>query len=236
MMQLHFPRALLLGLSSLACLALGVALLSPSGAASGVQGAEAKANQYIGQAKCKGCHASAETGDQHGQWAKADHAKAFELLASDEAKKAAAEKGIADPQKDDKCTKCHVTGFGLADDQFKGKFDRTGVQCEVCHGPGEAHMAARMAAAAAEEKPDPKVRKVLPEGEIALNGNPKFCQGCHNPESPSFKNFCYHERMEKIAHYDPRGTRKPTTPLKECPCDDACECRKGACKDLPKPK
>jgi hypothetical protein len=223
-------------ISALAIAILGMVTLTLAASPSSEPAQAKKVNHYIGAQKCKNCHSNADNGNQFDCWTKSKHAEAFKSLASDAGKKLATEKGIADPQKDDKCTKCHVTGFGLADDQFKGKFDRTGVQCEVCHGPGEAHMAARMAAAAAEEKPDPKVRKVLPEGEIALNGNPKFCQGCHNAESPSFKNFCYHERMEKIAHYDPRGTRKPTTPLKECPCDDACECRKGACKDLPKPK
>ncbi len=196
-----------------------------------------KINHYIGAGKCKNCHSTPENGNQYECWTKSKHAEAFKTLAGDEAKKAGAAKGVTDPQKDDKCVKCHVTGFGLAEDQFKKGFDRTaGVQCETCHGPGEAHMTARMAAAAADEKADPKVRKTVPEGEIALNGNPKFCQGCHNPESPSYKPFCYHERMEKIGHYDPRGTRKPPTPLKECPCDATCECKKGTCKDLPQKK
>jgi hypothetical protein len=93
---------------------------------------------------------------------------------------------------------------------------------------------ARMAAAASEEKADPTVRKTVPEGEIQLQSDIKLCQQCHNKESPTFKAFCFHERLEKIAHYDPRGTRKPTGKMTACPCEADCECKKGACKDLPK--
>jgi len=225
MMQLHLPRALLLGLSSLACLALGGALLSPSGAASGVQVAEAKANQYIGQAKCKGCHASAETGDQHGQWAKADHAKAFELLASDEAKKVAAEKGIADPQKDPACVKCHVTAHGAPPEQIKKGFEISdGVQCESCHGPGGQHMKARFAAAAEASSGSGYVK--LPEGEIIADPKEATCRGCHNKESPTFKRFCFHEFRAKVSHMNPK---KPRTDAEKaailaCGCGEGCAC------------
>ena len=101
-----------------------------------------KVNHYIGAAKCKNCHSTPENGDQYGCWTKSKHAEAFKTLAGDEAKKLAAAKGIADPQKDEKCFKCHVTGFGLADDQFKKGFDKAGVQCEACHGPGASYSPA----------------------------------------------------------------------------------------------
>jgi len=219
-------------ITTLAIALLGLVTLSLAASPSAGQEKAKKINHYIGAAKCKNCHNTAENGNQYEHWSKSKHAEAFKTLASDAAKKLAAAKGIADPQKDEKCTKCHVTGYGLAEDQFK-KFDRTGVQCEVCHGPGEAHMAARMAAAAAEENADPKVRKTVPEGEIQLKSDVKMCQTCHNAESPSFKSFCFHERLEKIAHYDPRGTRKPEK-LTACPCEDGCDCKKAGCKDLPK--
>jgi Cytochrome c554 and c-prime len=224
-------------ISALAIAMLGMVTLTLAASPSSEPAQAKKINHYIGSAKCKNCHNVAENGAQFDHWSKSKHAEAWKTLAGDAAKKLGAEKGIADPQKDEKCFKCHVTGFGLEADQFDKKFDKTaGVQCESCHGPGEAHMKARLAAAATEENPDPKVRKTLPEGEIQLKSDVKLCQTCHNAESPSFKAFCFHERLEKIAHYDPRGTRKPTGPLKECPCDDACECRKAGCKDLPKPK
>src|SRR5258708_7674719 len=97
-----------------------------------------KVNHYIGAAKCKNCHSTPENGAQFDVWMKSKHAEAFKTLGSDAAKKIATEKKIEDAQKDDKCLKCHVTGFGLAEDQFKKGFDRTaGLQCAHCHGPGE---------------------------------------------------------------------------------------------------
>jgi hypothetical protein len=225
-----------LAVAMLGMVTVAVASSSPAEQTPAAKAPAAKVNHYIGVGKCKSCHNTAVNGNAFECWTKSKHSEAFKTLAGDAAKKAGATKGVTDPQKDDKCVKCHVTGFGLPEDQFKKGFDRTaGVQCETCHGPGETHMSARMAAAQ-EESADAKGPTKIPEGEIQLNANPKFCQGCHNPESPSYKPFCFHERMEKIAHYDPRGTRKPPTPLKECPCDATCECKKGPCKDLPQKK
>src|SRR5262245_49754466 len=64
------------------------------------------ANKYIGADKCKSCHGNAESGDQYGHWKAMKHAHAFATLASDEAKKLGAQKGIADPQKSDECVRC----------------------------------------------------------------------------------------------------------------------------------
>ena len=46
--------------------------------------------------------------------------RAFEVLASDEAKKVAKERSIEDPQKADACVKCHVTAFGVPDAEIIG--------------------------------------------------------------------------------------------------------------------
>lgn len=189
-----------------------------------------KANRYIGATKCKNCHGATESGNQFECWTKAKHAEAFKTLGTDAAKKVATEKGIADAQKDEKCTKCHVTAVGVPEEQIMRGFDRTqGVQCETCHGPGEAHMKARMAEAMKEDKPDPKVRKVVPEGEILVRAGPELCLTCHNSESPSFKKFCYPERLAKIAHYDPRSDRKAKAPACKCGGEDKCTCTKAEC-------
>jgi cytochrome c553 len=71
----------------------------------------AAVNQFIGAAKCKNCHNSAKTGDQYGKWKEQKHAKAFESLATADAKKIAKDKGIDDPQKAEACIKCHSTAF-----------------------------------------------------------------------------------------------------------------------------
>ncbi|MBK7641671.1 MAG: cytochrome c family protein [Planctomycetes bacterium] len=200
-------------ISALAIAMLGMVTLSLAATPSAEPVQKAKINHYIGAAKCKNCHNVAENGAQYDCWTKSKHAEAFKTLGGDEAKKVATEKGIADAQKDEKCLKCHETGFGLAADQFDKKFDKTaGVQCETCHGPGEQHMKARLAAAATEENPDPKVRKKVAEGEIEVPTGPKLCEGCHNKESPSYKTFEYPEFLKKIAHYDPRSDRKDKAP------------------------
>ena len=80
-------------------------------------------NKYIGAEKCKSCHSAAESGDQYGKWKAMKHAHAFESLASEEAKKIATEKGIADPQKADECLQCHVTAFKVPDTEIKKGFD-----------------------------------------------------------------------------------------------------------------
>jgi hypothetical protein len=80
--------------------------------------AGASANKYIGAEKCKNCHGS-ETKTQYTSWQKTGHAKAFETLGTDAAKKLGKEKGIDDPQTSDKCLKCHETAFGAAADLIK---------------------------------------------------------------------------------------------------------------------
>lgn len=172
-------------------------------------------NKYIGADKCKSCHSTAEAGDQFGHWKTEKHSKAFESLASEQAKKFAAEKGIADPQKADQCVKCHVTAFGVAEADIKKGFKvEMGVQCETCHGPGEKHMKARFAAAADASKG----RVEIPADEIVLAPDEKVCLGCHNPESPTYVPFCFHEFGAEIRHLDPRKQRT-TLDIGKCSCE-----------------
>lgn len=185
---------------------------------------QGKVNRFIGAQKCKSCHDKEETGNQHAQWLDSKHAKAFQVLASDAAKAIATEKGLGDPQKEAACVKCHQTAHGVPAAQLQKGFDPTaGVQCETCHGPGEAHMMARMKAAAAKTTGYP----TIPEGEIVTMPTEESCRACHNPESPTFKPFCPHERMEEIKHWNPK---KPRTEEQKkgyaCSCDETCVCRK----------
>lgn len=115
--------------------------------------------EYIGSKKCSACHF-----DQYMKWRKTGHAKSFELLP-------------AKYQTDEKCLKCHTTGFGhptgyktAADNDLKG----TG--CEDCHGPGSIH--AEMSKPFATQKPNPEqqqacrdsIWKMLPKN---------VCVTCH---------------------------------------------------------
>jgi len=194
----------------------------------------ARANRYIGDGKCKSCHKSEASGNQFGAWQKAKHSNAYDVLATPEAKALAAKKGIADPQKSDQCLKCHVTAFGQPKENIRKGFKMEhGVQCESCHGPGEQHLKARFAAAAAAdaqeggEEPPPYTK--IPEGEIIKDVPMATCLGCHNAESPSFKPFCFHERMQEIRHLNPLKPRtaEELAALLVCGCADPCPCVDG---------
>jgi hypothetical protein len=201
-------------------------------------------NHYIGAEKCKNCHQAEASGNQFAAWQKMEHAKAYATLASDKAKEIGKLKGIDDPQKSDACLKCHVTAFGLAADLVKKGFDpKAGVQCESCHGPGEQHFKARFSAASkgggdegfGDDKSKAAPLQKIPEGEIVSLPDQKTCLVCHNDQSPTFKPFCFQERLAKVLHDDPR---KPHTDRKVCACEK-CACVHGSddkCAAAPKEK
>lgn len=127
-------------------------------------------NAYIGVGKCKMCHKAEFT-----HWEGTAHAKAFSLLEGENAGK-------------EECVKCHTVGFGKTggynletpDEAFEN------VQCESCHGPGQAHMKAK-----ADEK------------AATIVGSPteEVCVVCHTEEgNPNFKEFIFEERVELIKH------------------------------------
>jgi hypothetical protein len=140
-------------------------------------------------------------------WLDTKHAKAFETLASDQAKEWGAEAGVDDPQTDEKCVKCHVTAYGVPEDRLSIKFDKTlGVQCEACHGAGK----------------DYRKKKIMVDLELAKSKGlkkPKAedCIVCHNDESPAWKpdrytltdgskvGFDFEEANKIIAHPVPEG-------------------------------
>lgn len=115
--------------------------------------------EYIGTKKCSACHF-----DQYMKWRKTGHAKSFDLLP-------------AKYQADEKCLKCHTTGFGkpggfktAADNDLKG----TG--CEDCHGPGSKH--AEISKPFANQKPTPEQEKVCRDSIWKML--PKnVCVTCH---------------------------------------------------------
>lgn len=224
----------------LAGVGMAVAAAGTGPSADPLQG---KPNKYIGANKCKSCHANKENGDQHGAWLQSKHAKAFEALGSDAAKKVGADKGVADPQTADACVKCHTTAFGQPKELFDKAFDiKLGVQCETCHGPGEKHMKARFAAAAAlEEGKEAPAYTATPEGEIIVSPKEETCRACHNKDSPTYKPFCFAARTAAQRHI---LTKKPRTPeqlkeLKACGCGDKCSTAGHECTDkcaVPDPK
>ena len=188
-------------------------------------------NRYIGVEKCKNCHSAKESGNQYEKWTQEKHPHAWEELASAKAKEYGKKVGIDEPQKSDKCVKCHVTAFGEPKEKLHKSFDpKLGIQCETCHGPGEKHLKARMAAAAtAEEGSDKKgpTYAVVPDDEIKKKPTVETCNGCHNDQSPGYKPFCVHKFAAEIRHTNPLKPRTDAekAALVACECDAKCACK-----------
>ncbi|MCB9892397.1 MAG: hypothetical protein H6832_04215 [Planctomycetes bacterium] len=168
-------------------------------------------NRYVGAEACKNCHQDPAKGDPYHKWAvrKDGHAQAYARLATAEAKEVGAKHGVEDPQKSEKCLKCHVTAFGVKKGDIKKGFEMSqGVQCESCHGPGETHAKTRFKeAASGKVNPDEYIK--IPDDEIIKTVTASTCVECHNDKSPTFKPFCYKERRAEVAHLDPRKKRTP---------------------------
>jgi hypothetical protein len=153
--------------------------------------AEKAEHGFIGVDGCKMCHKSEKKGNQFGKWSEGPHAKAFATLASDESKAIAKKAGIeGDPQKADACLKCHVTGHGAKAELLGKKFKvEDGVGCESCHGAGE----------------DYKKKSVMESREASIAAGmivptEETCKGCHNEESPTYKEFDYEKALAQVAH------------------------------------
>ncbi len=116
---------------------------------------------WLGAASCIECHESFFE-----SWAATRHAKAFESLEK------------VGKSKDPECIACHTTGYGK-EGGFKNKTATpglTGVQCEVCHGPGKDHARGFSA----------------PSGPV----NETVCLKCHTKEnSPEFDYELYREKI-----------------------------------------
>jgi hypothetical protein len=154
-------------------------------------------HNYVGVKACKMCHMAPAKGAQFKAWEASKHSKAYETLASDEAKEAASAKGIDNPQQSAECLKCHVTGYGSDASMFEATYaQEDGVGCESCHGAGK----------------DYKNVKIMKDVEEAkANGliipTEATCKKCHNEESPTFEGFNFEEMWAKIAHPKPQKTK-----------------------------
>lgn len=115
--------------------------------------------EYIGSKKCSACHF-----DQYLKWKKTGHSKSFDLLP-------------AKYQADEKCLKCHTTGYG-APTGYKttADVDLKGTGCEDCHGPGSKH--AEISKPFASQKPTPEQAKLCRDSIWKML--PKnVCVTCH---------------------------------------------------------
>ncbi|MBM3318051.1 MAG: cytochrome C554 [Candidatus Eisenbacteria bacterium] len=155
---------------------------------------EKKEFGFIGSQSCKACHNNPEKGAQFDQWAKSPHANAYNSLLTDESKKICADMKIAKaPHEAPECLRCHVTGWDAKAELLGAKYDRTeGVGCESCHGP------------AAEWK-TPHIKDVPKAMTLGMiHPDEALCVSCHNPESPTYKEFKFEEAMKAVAHPNPK--------------------------------
>jgi hypothetical protein len=196
-----------LGLSAIGFALLVLAFAIPKSAAADGEHA------FVGVKKCKTCHKKAAIGNQYNVWLESRHAKAYETLGTEKAKKWGAEAGVDNPQTDDRCIKCHSTAHGVPDTMVSKKFDRTaGVQCESCHGAGK----------------DYRKKKIMMDRDKAIEKGliiptEAVCTACHNDESPAWDpqkytladgskaGFDFEQAKKTIAHpvpegYDPAAT------------------------------
>jgi hypothetical protein len=116
---------------------------------------------FVGAAKCGACHK-----DALAFWKTTVHASAWRTLVE------------AGKENDYRCTSCHVTGYGQVGGTNLGHTDHLrDVQCEVCHGPGSAHVDGK-----GLEDP-PAVHRDTPAST---------CTGCHTTQhSDTFQYEAY---------------------------------------------
>lgn len=153
---------------------------------------------YEGTQVCGMCHKTEKAGQQLKIWQESKHAQAYKTLLTPEADKIAAEKGFKTKAAETKeCLKCHASGYDVDKSLIGAKFKvEDGVQCETCHGAGSGYKAM-----AVMKNKDEAIKK----GLVIHEDKEKFCKTCHNPESPTFKEFKFDEMWKKIEHKIPKG-------------------------------
>lgn len=155
-----------------------------------------------GSQMCNECHGLKNIGDQMTPWKNSKHSGAYTVLFTTKAIDYNKANGLASPDKEEKCLKCHTTEFrfnGTAKGQFYNITE--GVGCEGCHGAGSEYSPAEIMK---EEN------SFLRNGGI--KGNEKTCYACHNANGNKEKklrddscpfqteDFEYKTAFEKIKH------------------------------------
>ncbi len=156
------------------------------------------AGKYMGFGKCRVCHLQ-----QAKSWEETKMAKAFDLLKPGiraDQKKAQR----LDPQKDythdPACLVCHTTGYGQPGGfvSVEATPQLAGVQCEMCHGPGEGYLKPELMSLQNKEY---KRATLIAAGLIVPNA--KTCAVCHNEKSPFVKKgqpFDFEQRKVQGTH------------------------------------
>lgn len=157
---------------------------------------------FEGAEKCGMCHKKEADGAQLGIWQKSGHANAYKALQTDAANKIAMDKYGKKAVEAEQCLKCHASGYNVDKTLLGKKFKmEDGVQCETCHGPGSAYQAMKIMKDRAES-----IKNGLVTWKDASEIE-KMCKTCHNPESPTYKEFKFAEMYAKIKHDNPNKAK-----------------------------
>jgi len=177
-----------------------ILLVSPLWIAQGQEKTGEKA-AFVGAEVCGACHKTEKQGNQLGIWKESKHAKAFEVLKSEQANEIATKLGHKTPAVEtEACLKCHVSGYNVAAEMKQAKFKmEDGVQCETCHGAGSEYKSLKIMKDRNES---------VAHGLIVHEKMEDYCTGCHNPESPTYKPFEFAAQWEKIKHPVPPSDKK----------------------------
>ena len=126
---------------------------------------ERSKGRYVGAAQCEECHES-----EYAQWKTTKHASAYKTLLD------------VHRHYQPRCVSCHVVGYGSPSGYRVGAPEEPlgNVQCEVCHGPGAAHV----------ESPG--------RGNIHRAVPAQVCEECHTPDHSD--HFVYSEQVPKVRH------------------------------------
>jgi hypothetical protein len=152
--------------------------------------------KYVGVDGCtKACHKSEEKGKQLDIWKSSKHSQAWTALTTPDADKIAKDKGFTTPAAETPfCIKCHVLGKDIDPAELSDTFKKEdGVQCESCHGAGSDYKSLSVMKDVAQAK----------EKGLIMDKSDTFCKTCHNPESPSYKEFKFDDAWALIKHPKP---------------------------------
>ncbi len=108
------------------------------------------------------------------------------------------------------CHDCHISqlrkNYNPEDDSYTTTWTEPGINCEVCHGPGEAHVkAAEEAAAKREELKDLKLIRF--HEDLTSKQRDATCAPCHAKMSPLTRDFTpgelFFDHYDLISYEDP---------------------------------
>lgn len=160
---------------------------------------------FTGTKVCQACHMSNKIGGQYKIWKESPHAKAYQVLLTDEGIKRAAAKGIQNPQDDKNCLQCHSPITEVSTIYVGPKFEASeGVGCEACHGPGEKHSELQKEAVKNKTTAPAEAQEVLYKASDPVVRE-AMCARCHKEhEWHEMKSRDVNEAWEKIRHKKPK--------------------------------